>query len=241
MNDEFFNNLEIKNENEILLIKEFFNEIIKRLIEILKDKKGIVNIIRQIIENSDINNLLDYLSTNFANLLLFVLNSDNENLDNMKEEIFNQSNEIFFKKLIDNNNNNNIINNELVDLNNKDKRNIKNKIDNKYKNDNKKNIKQINELREQKRIKNKIIRETNKLKLSQRFQIVPNKSGRDNFLLPNDPENFRYAYNYSTLNYVYLNCTDKNCGGKIKINKNSLKHYFIKEHSIPYEKHFYYM
>ncbi len=61
MNDELFYNLEIKNENEILLIKEFFNEIIKRLIEKLKDKKGIVNIIRQIIESSDINNILDYL------------------------------------------------------------------------------------------------------------------------------------------------------------------------------------
>ena len=198
-----------KDENSLsLLIKEFFEQIEIRLIEFFKNKNGIEDIIRKILNYSeDLNNSFDILTNNIGNFLYKFSNNPTENLS------FNLSAT-----------NNIITNNNIKKVNN----NKQNKI---HINNN------INIDNETQRKIDKMLNDKIKEKIKEKFSTVPGKV-KDNILIPDEKGNrYQYYFGMSSRNYIFLNCGDSSCKGKGKIDKNTLEFYINHQHTKPIKEH----
>ena len=195
-------------KEENLLIKEFFVQIETRLIEFFKNKNGIEDIIRKILNYSEnLNDSLDILTNNIGNFLYKFSNNPTENLS--------------FNFTVTNN----IINNNIL------KKGNNNKQKNMQINNN------INIDNETQRKIDKMLNDNIKVKIKEKYSTVPGKV-KDNILIQDEKGNrYQYYFGMSSRNFIFLNCGDSTCKGKGKIDKNTLEFYINHHHSKPIKEH----
>ena len=231
--NEYNDNLHFEENFNDSFINVFLENITNELIKFFGSNISFTNKIKEIIENSkDINKTITNISEKFGQILN---NFNLEKIEKSKKFIFNEKDELnILEKKLQNEKDLDLANADLEEKNNN------------------KTFEDIGLSFSEKKTFNKII---NKLGLKKLINVIMNrrlkekvnkKFGtskgryRQNVVVPDsNGNNYQYYFNFTYFNQIYIDCADKNCHAKGKMDKNTLTFILTTPHDKPFLEHSY--